>query len=74
MCVLFIKTSKCFTLHCSFTPPAGAGAVIPVSEGSDGGQRRPVGVAVHHKSTQHLWTTLQLLSSLMGSLGGESSG
>lgn len=72
--MLFIKTSKCFTLHCSFTLPAGAGAVIPVSEGSDGGQRWPVGVAAHHHSAQRFWTTLQLLSSLMGSLGGESSG
>lgn len=30
--------------------------------------------AAHHKCTETLWTTLQLLSSLMGSLGGESSG
>lgn len=30
--------------------------------------------AAHHKCTQTLWTTLQLLSALMGSLGGESSG
>lgn len=72
--MLIIKTSKCFTLRCSFTLPAGAGAVIPVSEGSDGGQRRPVGVAALQKSTQRLWTTLQLLSPLMGSLGGEPSG
>ncbi len=72
--MLFIKTSKCFTVHCSFTLPAGAGAVIPVSEGSDGGHCWPVGVAAHHKSTEPLRTTLQLLSSLMGSLGGESQG
>lgn len=72
--MLFIKTSKCFTVHCSFTLPAGAGAVIPVSEGSDGGHCWPVGVAAHHKSTEPLRTTLQLLSSLMGSLGGESHG
>ena len=52
MCMLFIKTSKCFTVHCSFTLPAGAGAVIPVSEGSDGGQCWPVGVAAHRKSTR----------------------
>lgn len=45
--MLFIKTSKCFTVHCSFTLPVGAGAVIPVSEGSDGGHRWPVGVAAH---------------------------
>lgn len=74
VCMLFIKTSKCFTVHCSFTLPAGAGAVIPVSEGSDGGQRWPVGAAARRKSAQRLWTTLQLSSSLMGSLGGESSG
>lgn len=37
VCMLFIKTSKCFTVHCSFTLPVGARAVIPVSEGSDGG-------------------------------------
>lgn len=72
--MLFIKTSKCFTVHCSFTLPAGARAVIPVSEGSDGGHRWPVGVAAHRKSTEPLRTTLQLLSSLMGSLGGESQG
>lgn len=30
--------------------------------------------AAHHPCTETLWTTLQLLSSLMGSLGGESSG
>lgn len=54
-----------------FTLPAGAGAVIPVSEGSDGGHCWPVGVAAHHKSTEPPWTTLQFLSSLMGSLGGE---
>lgn len=72
--MLFIKTSKCFTVHCSFTLPAGARAVIPVSEGSDGGHCWPVGVAAHHKSTEPLRTTLQLLSSLMGSLGGESQG
>ena len=72
--MLFIKTLKCFTVHCSFTLPAGAWAVIPVSEGSDEGQCWPVGVAAHHKSTKPLRTTLQLLSSLMGSLGGESQG
>lgn len=38
VCVLLIKTSKCFTVHWSFTLPAGARAVSPVSEGSDGGQ------------------------------------
>lgn len=32
------------------------------------------GFAAHHKSTEPLRTTLQLLSSLMGSLGGESQG
>lgn len=74
LCMLFIKTSKCFTVHRSFTLPAGAGAVIPVSEGSDGGHRWPVGVAAHHKSTEPLRTTLQILSSLMGYLGGESPG
>lgn len=72
VCMLLIKTSKCFTVHCSFTLPAGAGAVIPVSEGSDGGQRWSVGAAAHRRSTEPPWTTLQLLSSLMGSLGGES--
>lgn len=74
VCMLFIKTSKCFTVHCSFTLPVGAGAVIPVSEGSDRGHCWPVGVAAHHQSTEPLRTTLQLLSSLMGSLGGESQG
>lgn len=72
--MLFIKTSKCFTVHCSLTLPAGAGAVIPVSEGSDGGHCWPAGVAAHRKSTEPLRTTLQFLSSLMGSLGGESQG
>lgn len=72
--MLFIKTSECFTVQCSFTLPDGAGAVIPVSEGSDGGHYWPVGVAAHHQSTEPLRTTLQLLSSLMGSLGGESQG
>lgn len=57
-----------------FSLPVGAGAVIPVSEGSDGGHCWPVGVAAHRKSTKPLRTTLQLLSSLMGSLGGESQG
>lgn len=74
MCMLFIKTSKCFTVHCSFTLPAGARAVIPVSEGSAGGHCWPVGVVAHHKSTEPLRTTLQLLSLLMGSLGGASKG
>lgn len=60
VCMLFIKTSKCFTVQCSFTVPAGAGAVIPVSEGSDGGHCWPVGGAVQHRSTKPLWTTLQL--------------
>ena len=56
--MLFIKTSKCFTVHCSFTLPAGAGAVIPVSEGSDGGHCWPVGVCsapqVHRASPDYI--------------------
>lgn len=58
LCMLFIKTSKCFTVHCSFTLPAGAGAVIPVSEGSDGGHCWPVGVCsapqVHRASPDYI--------------------
>lgn len=44
MCMLFIKASKWFTVHCSFLLPVGARAVIPVSEGSDGGHCWSVGV------------------------------
>lgn len=63
-CMLFIKDIRILYSSLLFTLPAEARAVIPVSEGSDGGHRWPVGVAAYHRASLDYITAFILTNGI----------